>query len=82
MGQPVFGPGHAGAVRAGRGCGPRQGGRVAPAVAGGNDRAGAVAGRAPTPDAVRADLAGRNLACWCSLDGPCHADTLLRIANL
>ncbi|AKR56692.1 hypothetical protein XM25_12970 [Devosia sp. H5989] len=39
-------------------------------------------GEAPTPDAVRADLAGKNLACWCSLDGPCHADTLLRIANL
>ncbi len=27
------------------------------------------------------ELAGRNLACWCSLDGPCHADVLLRYAN-
>ncbi len=26
-------------------------------------------------------LAGRDLACWCSLDGPCHADTLLIAAN-
>lgn len=28
------------------------------------------------------DLRGKNLACWCALDGkPCHADILLRIAN-
>lgn len=27
------------------------------------------------------DLRGKNLACWCSLDGPCHADTLLEAAN-
>ncbi|MER8540302.1 DUF4326 domain-containing protein [Mesorhizobium sp. M1334] len=27
-------------------------------------------------------LTGRNLACWCALDGkPCHADVLLNIAN-
>jgi hypothetical protein len=26
-------------------------------------------------------LAGKNLACWCPLDQPCHADVLLRIAN-
>lgn len=25
-------------------------------------------------------LAGRNLACWCPLDGPCHADVLLELA--
>jgi Domain of unknown function (DUF4326) len=30
---------------------------------------------------LRAALRGRNLACWCPLDGPCHADILLRIAN-
>ncbi len=30
---------------------------------------------------VRVDLRGKNLACWCSLDGPCHADVLLEIAN-
>lgn len=26
-------------------------------------------------------LAGKNLACWCSLDQPCHADVLLELAN-
>lgn len=30
---------------------------------------------------VRRELKGRNLACWCPLDGPCHADVLLRVAN-
>lgn len=28
-----------------------------------------------------APLRGKNLACWCSLDQPCHADVLLRLAN-
>lgn len=26
-------------------------------------------------------LRGKNLACWCSLDGPCHADVLFQFAN-
>lgn len=26
-------------------------------------------------------LRGRNLACWCQLDQPCHADVLLELAN-
>lgn len=26
-------------------------------------------------------LRGKNLACWCPLDQPCHADVLLRMAN-
>lgn len=26
-------------------------------------------------------LKGKNLACWCPLDQPCHADVLLEIAN-
>jgi hypothetical protein len=26
-------------------------------------------------------LAGKNLACWCKPGTPCHADTLLRLAN-
>ena len=30
---------------------------------------------------VRRELAGRDLACWCPLDEPCHADVLLRLAN-
>ncbi len=27
------------------------------------------------------ELRGRDLACWCPLDEPCHADVLLEIAN-
>lgn len=27
------------------------------------------------------ELRGRNLACWCPLDSPCHADVLLELAN-
>jgi hypothetical protein len=27
------------------------------------------------------DLRGRDLACWCPLDQPCHADVLLEVAN-
>lgn len=30
---------------------------------------------------IRAALGGKNLACWCPLDKPCHADVLLEIAN-
>lgn len=26
-------------------------------------------------------LQGKNLACWCPLDQPCHADVLLELAN-
>jgi hypothetical protein len=31
--------------------------------------------------AARRELAGRDLACWCPLDEPCHADVLLAVAN-
>lgn len=27
------------------------------------------------------ELRGKNLACWCALDQPCHADVLLELAN-
>ena len=27
------------------------------------------------------ELRGKDLACWCPLDQPCHADVLLEIAN-
>jgi hypothetical protein len=27
------------------------------------------------------ELTGKNLACWCPLDQPCHADVLLELAN-
>jgi hypothetical protein len=26
-------------------------------------------------------LKGKNLACWCKLDEPCHADFLIRLSN-
>ena len=29
----------------------------------------------------RGDLRGKDLACWCPLDQPCHADVLLELAN-
>lgn len=35
----------------------------------------------PSVGEIRAELAGKNLACWCPLDQPCHADVLLKIAN-
>jgi Domain of unknown function (DUF4326) len=62
--------------------------RVAPS----RDRAGCVAAFSvwicDTPEGkelaerARSELRHRNLACWCKLDQPCHADILLRIANL
>ncbi len=36
-------------------------------------------GTHPPPDAT--ELRGKNLACWCPLDQPCHADVLLELAN-
>jgi len=30
---------------------------------------------------IRRELAGHDLACWCPLDQPCHADVLLEVAN-
>jgi hypothetical protein len=34
-----------------------------------------------TPERLRADLRGKNLACWCPPGSPCHADVLLEMAN-
>ncbi len=31
--------------------------------------------------AAREELRGKDLACWCPLDQPCHADVLLEVAN-
>ena len=55
------------------------------------DRAGAVAAfremltltiRAyPSDEEISAKLRGKNLACFCPLDQPCHADVLLELAN-
>lgn len=30
---------------------------------------------------IRANLRGKNLACWCKPGQPCHADVLLELAN-
>ena len=38
-------------------------------------------GPVPRLDAIRTHLRGRDLACWCPLDAPCHADVLLELAN-
>lgn len=33
------------------------------------------------PALVPNQLRGKDLACWCPLDQPCHADVLLELAN-
>ncbi len=49
-----------------------------------------VSGPASTDDQIKVrehvaghikSLRGKNLACWCHADKPCHADVLLEIAN-
>lgn len=35
----------------------------------------------PTDEAIRKELAGKNLACWCRAGTPCHVDNLLMLAN-
>jgi len=39
-------------------------------------------GDPPSIDSIKAELAGKDLACWCPLDKPCHADVLILLANL
>ena len=34
-----------------------------------------------TIDDARRELRGRDLACYCPLDEPCHAEVLLEVAN-
>lgn len=34
-----------------------------------------------TVEDIRRDLAGKDLACWCPIGKPCHADVLMEIAN-
>jgi Domain of unknown function (DUF4326) len=36
---------------------------------------------APSHDDIRRELRGKNLACWCRVGAPCHADVLLELAN-
>lgn len=35
----------------------------------------------PNRREIQEQLRGKNLACFCKLDAPCHADVLLEIAN-
>jgi hypothetical protein len=48
-----------------------------------HDRMEAIARYRDEVDAelVRRELRGRDLACWCRPEEPCHADVLLEIAN-
>jgi hypothetical protein len=38
-------------------------------------------GPPPPLAAIRAQLGGHNLACWCKPGTPCHADLLIALAN-
>jgi hypothetical protein len=38
-------------------------------------------GNWPYREEAKRELGGKNLACWCPLTKPCHADVLLEIAN-
>ena len=35
----------------------------------------------PTKKNIEDELHGKNIACYCDLDQPCHCDILLKIAN-
>ena len=35
----------------------------------------------PSIEEIQSELRGKNLACFCKLDQPCHADVLLSLAN-
>jgi hypothetical protein len=41
----------------------------------------ATAGTAPSLTEIRETLRGKNLACFCKIGEPCHADVLLELAN-
>ena len=45
------------------------------------DAVEAFAANLPIGDAWALPLRGNNLACWCEIGRPCHADVLLEIAN-
>lgn len=38
-------------------------------------------GNPPSLEEITRELRGKQLACWCPLDKPCHADVLAEIAN-
>lgn len=57
--------------------------RAARALAVAEFRTAVLHGRRTVPPVttIRDRLKGLDLACWCPLDGPCHADVLLELAN-
>jgi len=38
-------------------------------------------GKPPTREAIRRELKGYNLACWCKPGTPCHSEVLIEMAN-
>jgi len=38
-------------------------------------------GDPPSREAIRRELRGHNLACWCKPGTPCHSEVLIEIAN-
>lgn len=38
-------------------------------------------GDPPSPESIRRELKGYNLACWCKPGTPCHSEVLIEIAN-
>ncbi|MDT7613280.1 MAG: hypothetical protein QOF00_727 [Pseudonocardiales bacterium] len=40
-----------------------------------------LADRPELRERARAELRGRDLACWCPVGEPCHGDVLMRVAN-
>src|SRR6476620_5167952 len=38
-------------------------------------------GEPPNREAIRRELKGHNLACWCKPGTPCHSEVLIEIAN-
>lgn len=40
-----------------------------------------IVGPPPTCEEIKAELRGKNLACFCPIGSPCHADVLLEVAN-
>jgi hypothetical protein len=60
---------------------PENGGNITPTMAVMQYEKALRAGRLTRQIADLTELRGKNLACWCSLTAPCHADVLLRLAN-
>lgn len=50
-------------------------------LCGGPSGSGEPIGRNPPRLRELGALRGKDLACWCPLDQPCHADVLLELAN-